>query len=524
MRFRFVEEATLPRLAWCARIAPGSDEVVVSCGRDVETGPRSFVEGAWKGPFAGSDPAAASVVCGTGGVLRPDAVAFVASSDRLSPLFSVVAADARYVSNSPVFAASAAEATPDPSHPYDTYDLLALWRAGRFAPDGTLPLAGGRRLHVHMGVILVADRSGAIRFETHPPSPVPHDFAAYRNLLAGSLESLVANAADGRRKLAYRPLAMISSGYDSTATAALAARAGCREALTFLDSERPDPAWDSGAANAERLGLSCRAVDRWAYRSEGGGVEREFALLARATAAPLASAEAHLPGRLLVGGYLGDSIWQKGKCSVRDEQAIPWSPMASGLSQFEFRLRVGYQVVAAPTIGVEHNRAIAAIEASQEMRPWSIGGDYDRPLPRRIAEEAGLPRESFGTRNRASGHADLMDEAGFSRQGLADYERFRADLRARVPSVQRLRARLAVAARHGLWRTVGTTRKRVVPSTRLQRRFPFLLNAHPHLIPWRFLFTFQWAFESLEPRYRLSPREPLAPTSRPPRERGQAGG
>lgn len=524
MRLRFVEEATLPRLAWCARIVRGSDEVVVSCGRDVETGPQSFVEGAWNGPFAGSDPAAASVVCGTGGVLRPGAVAFVASSDRLSPLFSVTAADARYVSNSPVFAASAAEATPDPIHPFYTYDLLALWRAGRFAPDGTLPLAGGRRLHVHMGVILVVDRSGGIRFETHPPSPVPHDFASYRGLLAGSLEALFANAADGRRRLAYRPLAMISSGYDSTATAALAARAGCREALTFLDSQRPDPAWDSGAANAERLGLSCQAVDRWAYRGEGGGVEREFALLALATVAPLASAEAHLPGRLLVGGYQGDSIWQKGKCRVRDEQAVPWTPVTSGLGQFEFRVRVGYQVIAAATIGVEQNRAIARIEASHEMRPWSIGGAYDRPLPRRIAEQAGLPRESFGAHSRASGHAHLVDEAGFSRQGLADYERFRADLWARVASGQRLRARLAVAARHALWRTVGTTRKRVVPSTRLQRRFPFLLNAHPRVIPWRFLFTFQWAFASLQPRYRLSRRELLAPTSRPPRERVHAGG
>lgn len=150
MRFHFVEQARLPRLAWCARVARGSEEVVVACGRDVETGPERFFEGAWSAPFAGSDPAAASVVCGTAGVLRPGAVAFVASSDRLSPVFSVEAGDARFVSNSPVFAASAAQASPDPIHPFYPYDWLALWRAGRFAPDGTLPLAGGRRLHVHL--------------------------------------------------------------------------------------------------------------------------------------------------------------------------------------------------------------------------------------------------------------------------------------------------------------------------------------------------------------------------------------
>ena len=30
------------------------------------------------------------------------------------------------------------------------------------------------------------------------------------------------------------------------------------------------------------------------------------------------------------------------------------------------------------------------------MQPWSIGGTYDRPIARRIGEEAGVPREAFG--------------------------------------------------------------------------------------------------------------------------------
>jgi hypothetical protein len=36
------------------------------------------------------------------------------------------------------------------------------------------------------------------------------------------------------------------------------------------------------------------------------------------------------------------------------------------------------------------------------MRPWSIGGNYDRPVPRRIAEEAGVPRQLFGQLKLAS--------------------------------------------------------------------------------------------------------------------------
>jgi hypothetical protein len=32
------------------------------------------------------------------------------------------------------------------------------------------------------------------------------------------------------------------------------------------------------------------------------------------------------------------------------------------------------------------------------MRPYQVGGRYDRPIPRRLAEEAGLPRGSFAVR------------------------------------------------------------------------------------------------------------------------------
>jgi hypothetical protein len=36
-----------------------------------------------------------------------------------------------------------------------------------------------------------------------------------------------------------------------------------------------------------------------------------------------------------------------------------------------------------------------------EMAPWSIGGEYDRPIPRRIVEEAGVERDSFGQSKKA---------------------------------------------------------------------------------------------------------------------------
>src|SRR5207245_159892 len=35
------------------------------------------------------------------------------------------------------------------------------------------------------------------------------------------------------------------------------------------------------------------------------------------------------------------------------------------------------------------------------MAPWRIGGDYDRPIPRRLAESAGVPRPWFGLKKKA---------------------------------------------------------------------------------------------------------------------------
>jgi len=51
--------------------------------------------------------------------------------------------------------------------------------------------------------------------------------------------------------------------------------------------------------------------------------------------------------------------------------------------------------------GWQHHTGIIRLSRSDEMRKWSIGGSYDRPIPRRIAEEAGIPRTWFGTKKMA---------------------------------------------------------------------------------------------------------------------------
>jgi hypothetical protein len=74
----------------------------------------------------------------------------------------------------------------------------------------------------------------------------------------------------------------------------------------------------------------------------------------------------------------------------------------SGASMTEFRLRVDFVHVPAPFIGARRFPKILEIANSEAMKPWSVGTDYDRPVARRIVEDAGVPRAAFGQQKRAT--------------------------------------------------------------------------------------------------------------------------
>ena len=66
----------------------------------------------------------------------------------------------------------------------------------------------------------------------------------------------------------------------------------------------------------------------------------------------------------------------------------------------EFRLVVGFIQLPFPYLGARQMQDILEITESSEMDPWRLGNGYDRPISRRIAEEAGVPRQLFGQSNR----------------------------------------------------------------------------------------------------------------------------
>ena len=98
-----------------------------------------------------------------------------------------------------------------------------------------------------------------------------------------------------------------------------------------------------------------------------------------------------------------------------------WGRGMSGLSLTEYRLWAGFIHCPVPYFGARQAPDINAITRSDEMVPWDVGGNYNRPIPRRIAEEAGIPRAAFGIRKRGTS-VWLAERAIFrSSPSLNDY-------------------------------------------------------------------------------------------------------
>jgi len=109
--------------------------------------------------------------------------------------------------------------------------------------------------------------------------------------------------------------------------------------------------------------------------------------------------EGSLRGSLFVSGRHGERYWGlSGRCRIQDFREVDDCHL-SGHGIGEYRLRAGFLHLPLCYAGARHGLAIYRITHLAEMAPWKLGrGKYDRPIPRRIAEEAGVPRNNFGHR------------------------------------------------------------------------------------------------------------------------------
>ncbi|BDS06787.1 hypothetical protein NT6N_18270 [Oceaniferula spumae] len=502
--YRLLE--SLPRFSWGAKIQIANQQAEVFHGSGVEISDsgHALVEGAWNGSFSDFNFANSTTFSGTGIVQEESSLLFCSSTDRLSPVFSIQKDGYTYVSNSYVFAMQLSDTAPHPLYPFYNHDILRHWRKGDHAQAGRLHLDDGHWMNMHVRTIVTCGVHGQISYRKYQREECPKDYDHYFRILSDAVTKVLANARDPLRKIPLESAAALSKGYDSSATSRLARDAGCKIAHTLLDTKAADPHHDSGAKHAAALGMECLEFDRYAFHQFDRLAEPEFCFNSSASSVPVSSMEDALVNRIYVTAPSGESAWDPKEVAPFENFSSPWVRLPSGLSQIEFRLRVGYIVFAPPSIALIHNHALLSIAKSEEMKPWNVDNPYNRPVARRIAETGGIPSDELGRKNFGGGHASLKENSNFSKLGLETYTKFNAMTKQTQPVLRWLYWRIRFALTYFLYYKLLSSKKKYIPSTPMQRRFPFILNSPPQRYTWKYAFTFQWGYYELKERYQIT--------------------
>ncbi|MBN2182929.1 MAG: hypothetical protein JW715_13545 [Sedimentisphaerales bacterium] len=410
MEFNFIKQKNLPKLSWGAVLEHGSEKVNVYCGDWVETNATSFVEGAWNLPFSEHDFEKATVFMGSGGKIINNKVIFATPTHTLERIFGIRNNNLLYVSNSMSFALSMSNNEMDPSYiAYQAdFDSIIL---GLDKYVKSSPLKSGVKIEYFCHCNIEIDKELGVRKLPKNTPPDFKDFHEYRNLLVSNIHDIADNAQSEHRARKYKLLATASTGYDSSCVAALAREVSCSDVYTFKNaspkyqlfgeySYKGKQSDDSGEAIAKKLGYENIIIrDRWSYLDQKTDIyEAESCASGNLYYNPVIIYEDVIQQRVLLTGHHGGAAW------ILDPKKSNYELKGGGLcgaSMCESRLRIGFIHAPIPYIGGCWYSSINKISNSKEMSPWRLGTHYDRPIPRRILEEKGVPRNFFGQSKKA---------------------------------------------------------------------------------------------------------------------------
>lgn len=389
-----------PRLGWLAILPRDGGDVTAFHGAGVETCDTWLVEGVWDGRFENGDFHRSEAFFGSGVRIDGTRVIASASTALVDRLLYCSSADQVTVSNSLALLLAFTDARLDIGHDYrpdcsaSLQGIFGQPRAFRVAhPTITAfqQLYHGN-LVVSQEPSVIELRSGPHRFDT---------FDAYVDRLRATLLTIKGNYESSRRMAPMPAFTTLSSGYDSTAVSCLAREVGVNACFTTR-APGGGAGLEDGAAVAAALGLTphCLSLPTPAV----GADERHFIapsmwgseIVFRGMAERI---EAGGASAVVFTGYHGDKVWDAHIPApyLRDDIL---RGDTSGLNLSEIRLKSGFINLAVPFLFARNIAHIAAISRSPDMAPWRLQTSYDRPIPRRIGETAGIPRTAFGQRKR----------------------------------------------------------------------------------------------------------------------------
>jgi hypothetical protein len=407
-KFDYNLVADMPKLAWLAVIEGHASAICVLHGPSVECRKSWMVEGVWDGIFEHGNFHRSENFFGSGIRIESDKVIFVASSTPIDRLLYCEYNDTLLVSNSLVVLLAATGARLDANHDYHP-EIHAV---------GISRNPYDRRFRInhpdiesffqvfHENVIYSKDGvSFEYRYKRHGVETYEH----YINMLREMLGALRENYASSQRQIPIQAYSTLSQGYDSTAVSSLVRQIGVKKAFSAsrLSTTLPFTKTDDEKIGAERiahkLDLEVISLDNnrshisedelyflaTTYPKHHKGAWSEVGLHAMTR-----YIEANCSAAVVFLGHHGDSIWKVDLPAENIERILIPSRSMGYCS--EMRLKSGFISIPLPGFLAADMQDIAAISKSEAMDPWRLYNDYDRPIPRRIAEEAGVDRHLFG--------------------------------------------------------------------------------------------------------------------------------
>jgi hypothetical protein len=391
---------TWPKLSWVAQFNLGSERIDVSLGPMVEAAADWCVEAVWAGAFEDGDFDRTDLIFGSGIRLRDGKAIFVSSGTTTDRLWHCERGEKRYVSNSLPALMAVADISLLEDRNY-WMDIRTVCK-GLEHYSRSIPVVSG-----DVGVVYFSNLSydgETLRVVDKPDTAQGFScYDDYYGFLRKTAEELAANANSPARSHRITPLCSLSSGYDASAAAVISRYAGCRHTVTMRQSSSFWRGSDSGENIARYLGLNCRA-----YNRKGRHYPHEAAFWSASGRAFLVNwtqFEYPEPLCLFFTGCRGDAVWDYGIENIPNPFEVP---SVGDMGMAEFRLIRGVFHCPVPFWGIRHVAGLRAISASDEMRKWSVKGSYNRPIARRIVEEAGVPRGAFAVRKKNTSLASFF--------------------------------------------------------------------------------------------------------------------
>ena len=483
------------------------DEVLIQHGSAIETRDDFFVEGAWDGTFSEGRFDESVTFMGTGGRCLQDSVIFSSPSHNLERCYTLKKNQSLFISNSFAFLMALSDEDLNPSYPFYYFDYIRSYRTGLRQTNHSLKTRSGLRVRLHDCHNIEVNQSLDIKRRLRNLGNPPKSFQSYYDFLINTTDKVFRNAADKTRRVRYRPLASISRGYDSPATSVLSQACGCQHTLTFAKSNASDSSRyldDSGKPIAKQLGMDCLELDRVDLRDAPAELLKlHFQNPFGSIVSSMDQVSEVLKGSIFITGRHGEHYW-----SLEADRCLPGfqEPTARKTlvqNTLEFRLDRGYIDFHLPyTLGA-FAPDLFKISTSEEMRKYSTGanGYYDRPIPRRIVESAGIDRKEFG-QCKMGGAEDDKIKCSFSKEAREDFFSFYQDY---VPPEIQLKQNEHQKGRfmfyehgfaHGADRWF---RKQYGLRTISEYVLGFRNHQRRHS---PFLYTFHWGFEFVADRYR----------------------